>query len=179
MKKPKLPQTDSVRELADFWDTHDLTDFEVELEEVPEPAFVRAGDGKGYHTNLAAEYYVLSVLHRLGMSATLTRGNKKSVDIVVTRDVGDALTIDVKGLAGRTNWPVDKLKEGRKNHFIAFVTFLGRIHDPAVLPEVYLVPSAEVSKLVYRNPAGNRRVIPYTRARQSWAKFRDAWELLR
>jgi len=42
MKKPKMPETDSIRELAEFWDTHDLTDFEDELEEVTEPVFVRA-----------------------------------------------------------------------------------------------------------------------------------------
>jgi predicted DNA binding CopG/RHH family protein len=41
MKKPKLPRTDSIRKLAEFWDTHDLTDFEAELEEVAEPVFVR------------------------------------------------------------------------------------------------------------------------------------------
>ena len=39
MKSPKLPQTDSIQELADFWDTHDLADFEEELEEVAEPVF--------------------------------------------------------------------------------------------------------------------------------------------
>jgi CopG antitoxin of type II toxin-antitoxin system len=41
MKRPKLPGTDSIRKLAEFWDNHDLTDFEDELEEVAEPAFVR------------------------------------------------------------------------------------------------------------------------------------------
>ena len=42
MKKPKLPAIDSIQELAEFWDTHDLTDFEGELEEIPEPVFVRS-----------------------------------------------------------------------------------------------------------------------------------------
>ena len=37
----KLPKIDSVEELAEFWDTHDLTDFEEELEEVTEPVFGR------------------------------------------------------------------------------------------------------------------------------------------
>src|SRR5271170_2323930 len=37
MKRAKLPKTDSIQELADFWDTHDLTDFESELEEVSNP----------------------------------------------------------------------------------------------------------------------------------------------
>ena len=41
IKKSKLPDTDSIEELARFWDTHDLTDFEDELEEVTEPVFVR------------------------------------------------------------------------------------------------------------------------------------------
>ena len=41
MTKPKLPKTDSIQELAEFWDTHDLIDFEDELEEVTEPVFVR------------------------------------------------------------------------------------------------------------------------------------------
>ena len=43
MKKTKLPRTDSVAELAGFWDTHDVTDFADELEEVTEPVFVRPG----------------------------------------------------------------------------------------------------------------------------------------
>lgn len=144
------------------------------LDEFPEPQVA-----SGYDTNLAAEFYVLSVLHRLGMSATITLGNKKSVDIVVARGAADLATIDVKGLAGTTNWPVDNLKEGRPNHYIAFVTFLGKISDPSVLPEVYIVPSAEVSGLVYRNPAGNRRVIQLGKARKAWEKYKSAWELLR
>ena len=41
MKKSKLPKTDSIQELAEFWDAHDLTDFEGGLEEVAEPVFVR------------------------------------------------------------------------------------------------------------------------------------------
>lgn len=41
MKKSKLPKTDSIQELADFWDTHDLTDFEIELKNVVEPVFVK------------------------------------------------------------------------------------------------------------------------------------------
>lgn len=39
--KTKIPQTDSIQELARFWDTHDLTDFEDHLEEVAEPVFER------------------------------------------------------------------------------------------------------------------------------------------
>jgi predicted DNA binding CopG/RHH family protein len=41
MRRIKLPTTDSIRELAEFWDTHDMTDFEDELEEVTEEVFDR------------------------------------------------------------------------------------------------------------------------------------------
>jgi hypothetical protein len=41
MKNSKLPRTDSIKKLAGFWDGHDLTEFEDELEEVTEPVFVR------------------------------------------------------------------------------------------------------------------------------------------
>ena len=39
MNHKNIPKTDSIQELASFWDTHDLTDFEDELEEVNEPVF--------------------------------------------------------------------------------------------------------------------------------------------
>jgi hypothetical protein len=41
MKTRRLPQTDSIKELARFWDTHDLTEFEDQLEEVIQPVFER------------------------------------------------------------------------------------------------------------------------------------------
>ena len=44
MKPPKIPPTDSIEELARFWETHDLTDCEDELEEVREPLFERRAE---------------------------------------------------------------------------------------------------------------------------------------
>jgi len=41
MSTDKLPRTDSIQELARFWDTHDLTEFEDDLEEVAAPVFER------------------------------------------------------------------------------------------------------------------------------------------
>lgn len=41
MSTKRLPKTDSIDELAQFWDSHDLTDFEDELEEMAEPVFER------------------------------------------------------------------------------------------------------------------------------------------
>ena len=44
MRAKKLPNTDSIQELAKFWDTHDLTDFSQALEAVGEPVFARSKD---------------------------------------------------------------------------------------------------------------------------------------
>ncbi len=132
-----------------------------------------------YNTNLAAEFFVLSMLHRLGMDASLTLGNKKSVDIVVVRDSGKVVTIDVKGLAGTTSWPVDNVKKIAKDHFFVFVSFLGKINDHTVSAEVYVVPSQKLEPLVYHSPNGKRRVLQLARMRRDGKHFKDAWQLLK
>ena len=132
-----------------------------------------------YNTNLASEFWVLSVLHRLGAEAYLTLGNKKSVDIVVVRESGNVVTIDVKGLAGRTSWPVDNVKKVAKDHFLVFVSFLGKIAEHTLLPEVYVVPSKRLAPLVYHSPNGKRQVLPLSRMRKAGSEFRDAWESLK
>ncbi len=132
-----------------------------------------------YNTNLASEFYVLSVLHRFGCDASLTLGNKKSVDIVVVRESGDVVTIDVKGLAGTTSWPVDNVKKLAKDHFMVFVSFLGKIAEHTLLPEVYVVPSKRLAPLVYHSPNGRRQVLQLSRMRKAGSEYRDAWQLLK
>ena len=41
MSMQRLPKTDSIQELAKFWDSHDLTEFQDELEEADERVFRR------------------------------------------------------------------------------------------------------------------------------------------
>ena len=77
----------------------------------------------GDSTNLASEFLVLSILHRLGLNAVLTLANKKSVDIVVIKDAGNAITIDVKGAAGTTGFFVNNVVS-KSNHYIVFVSYL-------------------------------------------------------
>jgi predicted DNA binding CopG/RHH family protein len=63
MKKPKLPNTDSIQKLAEFWDTHDLTDFEDNLQEVAEPVFAR-----GSALNVPLESRDIAAIERLAQS---------------------------------------------------------------------------------------------------------------
>ena len=133
-----------------------------------------------YNTNLAAEFYFLSALHRLGADANLTLGNKKSVDIAVVRGAGDSITIDVKGLAGTTAWPIDNIALGgdaSTRHFIVFVCFVGQISNPRVLPEVWIVPSTKLEPFVYYAPGG-RRVVQLSKLKAEAGEFRDGWSLI-
>jgi hypothetical protein len=129
-----------------------------------------------YNTNLASEYLILSNLYRLGFDAYITLGNKKSIDIIVKNEKR-TITIDVKGLAGKTGFPLDNFKENSKNHFIVFVSYLNKIEDCLVSPEIYIVPSCKIEIMMYRNPKGNRKGITLSSLRNE-KKYRDNWEQL-
>ena len=132
----------------------------------------------GYNTNLAAEFHVLSVLHRLGLSASLTLANRKAIDIVVESH-GRLYTIDVKGMASRTNWPMDNFKSPTvANHFMALVSFNNKIGNPAIAPTVFLVPAEKISSFFYRNPKGNRQTVRYSTMRDNGQRYLDAWDQL-
>ncbi|MBI2578349.1 MAG: hypothetical protein HYW26_01415 [Candidatus Aenigmarchaeota archaeon] len=138
----------------------------------------------GQNTNLASEYYVLSILYRMNVNAYLTLGNKKSIDIVIDKN-GETLTADVKGLRGTSNFPIDNWNRKHKNHFLIFISFLNKINDLKCLPEVYIVPSTELENehkelgeksIIYRNPKGNRTVVELSRLRKLKNKYRDKWD---
>lgn len=132
-----------------------------------------------YDTNLAAEFYVLSCLHRIGLTANLTLGNKKGVDVVVVRDAGDAVTVEVKGVAKKDSWPADNLVTTKPaQHFVALVSFEGRIDDPEMpSPRVWIVPFPEVERFKRRYPRGR---IDVSRAAliADGARFENAWHLI-
>ena len=132
---------------------------------------------KSYNTNLASEFYVLSALHRLGLDAVLTLGNKKSVDLVVVREAGDSVTVDVKGLAGKTGWPVDNVKEAKTKHFLVFVCYYGKIEEIEMQPEVWVVPSTKLAPFVYHAPGG-RKVVQRSTLLLEAQEFRNAWPLI-
>ena len=129
-----------------------------------------------YDTAMAAEFYVLSMLYRMGIEANLTLGNRKAVDIVVTRAAGDVVTIDVKGIKGRTSWPINDRYRAR-SHYYVFVSFLGRITDPNMLPEIYVVPSISIPRLKYRNQRSGREFIQLRRLRPRAGRYRDNWDV--
>jgi hypothetical protein len=132
---------------------------------------------KGFNTNLASEFYVISVLHRIGADAVLTLGNKKSVDIVVVRDAGDSVTVDVKGLAGKTSWPIDNVKEAKAAHFLVFVCYCGNIANTEVQTEVWVIPSTKLKPFIYNAPGG-RIVVQRSTLVNRAKRYKNAWGLI-
>lgn len=132
-----------------------------------------------YNTNLAAEYHVLSMLYRKEFNAYLTLGNKKAVDIILETKRGGLITVDVKGLAGTTNWPLDNFRRAHKNHFIVLVSFRDRIRDHEIMPECWIVPSTKIRPLLYKNPKGNRQVLPRHTLIKEAPQYLNNWKLLK
>lgn len=126
-----------------------------------------------YNTNLAAEFYVLSMLHRLGADAALTLGNKKAVDIIVTCE-SMTITIDVKGLEGRYDWPADNIHvlEGSQ-HFYVLISFEGKITDPLSLPSAWIIPAKELAQFIRKYKT--RTVISRADVKAKGGSFLHAW----
>ena len=104
---------------------------------------------RAYNTNLASEFYVMSVLYRLGLDANLTLGNKKAVDIVVVHAPGDAVTIDVKAVAGRVDWLVGNAGgPARDRHFVVLLAYDGKFGEVAELPKAWVLPHDEFLGLI-------------------------------
>jgi len=131
----------------------------------------------GYNTNLASEFHVLSVLHRLGAGACLTLGNKKGVDIFLIRETGASVMVEVKGVAGKFDWPADNilLQEGRL-YFVVLVAYEGKIHDPSTVPSIWVVPGEDIGKFMKQYEG--RRVVSRAKLLKEGLVFRDAWQRL-
>lgn len=108
--------------------------------------------GRTQHLELAAKFYVLSVLHRLGVEANLTYAQPDNVDIAAVRQSGEALTIDVKTLTGTSQWLVERFS-ARKHHFVVFVRFQGEWRNPQVVPDIYIWSSKSLKAFIARDKA--------------------------
>ena len=136
---------------------------------------------KGYNTNLASEYYVLSMLYRQGFDAYITLGNKKGIDIILNLNNEKQITIDVKGLQGTTLFPLDNVDDeaNKPNHYVVFLSFLNKMSDPLELPEIYVLPHNDLKELMYHNPKGNRKGINLSTLRSKAEDYRNNWEILK
>lgn len=127
--------------------------------------------------NLAAEFYVASLLYRLGYVATLTLGHTKNVDIVVVNDKGETITIDVKGLKTTTTFPVIP-KVARKTHFFVLVSFKNKMGNLNILPDVFVIPSLKIKAPLLKKWPSHPEVTSVDYRDLKDSKYKDAWHLL-
>lgn len=106
--------------------------------------------GRAGHLELAAKFYVLSVLHRLGAEANMTYAQSDNVDITVVRRPGEAFTIEVKTLMGTSRWPIEKFS-ARKHHFVAFIRYEREWRDPQMVPDIYIWASERLKAFIARD----------------------------
>ena len=106
---------------------------------------------------LAGEFYVCSLLCRMGYDVALTLGNAKAVDITVYNNKGKAICVQVKTTLKGHDWLVGKDFPSRGDILIALVR-LGEHLDRN--PELYVlrpeqlvveVPSAKHAPRVRRS----------------------------
>lgn len=137
-------------------------------------------DQRGYATNLASEFYVLSALYRIGLAANLTLGNKKGIDIVVAGEPGKAFTIEVKAVAGKNDWLVGQLgMTPREHHFVVLVCYEGVFPDPDTRPNVWIFRHDQIVPFIKTSKTGSARFISRKQVRESGTAHSQDWELLR
>jgi len=135
---------------------------------------------KGYNTNLAAEFYVLSSLHRMGLNATLTLGNKKAVDIVVIVNKDHVITVDVKGLACKRDWIFGNGPlHVAANHIIALVGYEGMIDQIDKEPRTWIVPSLKLKPFIKTAGNGKTKYVPRKRFLEEGKQYENAWDVLK
>lgn len=124
-----------------------------------------------FDTGMAAEFYVLSQLFRMGLEAHLSQGNKKSIDIRVVHNANHAISIDVKAVRSYSSLVVNNVTAS-ESHFLAFVIYNNKFEDVSVVPEVFVVPSVEVAAIT-KHFKNERRVM-----KGDLAKYKDNWPAL-
>jgi len=121
-----IPKTDSIQELAAFWDTHDATDFEDDLEEATEPVFERESailpplqqteakevgkrtNRSRHHTGWAGVLAAAAELSRRSYDVTITLGNTPTTDLLAAAPDGLAFRVEVKSASTPNFVPIQK-----------------------------------------------------------------------
>lgn len=126
---------------------------------------------KNYNTGIAAEYFVLSQLYRLGLEAHITLGNRKSIDIRIITKGNKAITLDVKAVSGYSSIIVNNATE-QKDHFLAVVIYNDKFDNIGYTPEVFIFPSQEL-KNVTTSYKEELRIL-----KTNILQFKDNWHYL-
>lgn len=173
-QKSRLPKTDSIDELARFWDTHDLTDFEDQLEVVSGPAFVKQHDARLGDTSLigrAKELEVAGMLIRNGIYVFWPLVDTGADLLATNRDASRCIPVQVKYAAKKSALGLTKADMGR---FAKPNTVLVFVVGQADKQRTWFLPFQEWSKkCVDTNRRDERIYVPIAENADWLAKFED------
>lgn len=125
--KQQLPKSQSAQELAEFWDTHDLTDFQDQLEVVTEQVFARERPEAAHNTALigrAKELEVAGMLIRNGIYVFWPLVDTGADLLATNRDASCCIPVQVKYKAKESALGLnesDKLRFEKPNTVLAFL----------------------------------------------------------
>jgi hypothetical protein len=145
MNANRLPKTDSIHELASFWDTHDLTDFEDQLQEVNEPVFERKtqrAPGAAERTHKPAEKFSTRSKHHTawaGVLATAAELSRRHYDVTIT--LGNTPTTDLLAAAADgSKFRVEVKSTSTANFILIRKSVLEEKERPDLFFVIVLVP---------------------------------------
>ena len=99
-------------------------------------------------------------------------GNRKKTDIrVINPSTGIALSVDVKAVKGYSSLVVNNVRSSL-DHYVVFVIFNSRLDIPTYMPDIFVVPSGNVSS-ISENYNGELRVM-----KGKLQGFKDRWDYL-
>jgi hypothetical protein len=93
---------------------------------------------------LAGEYYVASIMSRLGYDIAITIGRAKIIDMMIRASNGKAISIQVKTTYSYNDWLAHEFNPN-PNLVVALVRLGKDVHQQ---PEVYFLPSKKAKSLL-------------------------------
>ena len=106
--------------------------------------------------SLAGEYYVVSILSRLGYDVGITVGRAKVFDMTAVAPSGKEINIQVKSNYGYYDWLVKGNFSASSNSVVALVR---PRKDPTQEPELYFLLGKKANKLItHQYPTHSPRI---------------------
>lgn len=90
------------------------------------------------------------------------------------RERQSTITIDVKGVEKRYDWPADNIRVLESpQYFYVLISFEGKITNPLVLPSAWIIPSNQLEQFIRKYQT--RTVISRAEVKRKGQTFLHAW----
>jgi hypothetical protein len=105
-------------------------------------------------------------------------GNAKSIDILVRTASNRLREISVKAICGGGKWGVGSDDVSRRSSLFFVLLHYTSFEDPAVIPEVFVIPACDVETIKRPWIDGSAIYCTNARHRKRIEPYRNAWKLI-